>query len=207
MTNHPAGIAAAPTGTVAEEIESAPLAAPGLRVFRTRQAHDARGWVAPTFNAAYFAGLGIRFAVVHENHCYSSQRGTVRGFHYQVPPHGQAKLIRVTRGRIYDVNVDLRKGSPTFGEAVGTELAAGGWDQIFVPVGFAHCYCTLENDTEVFFSLGCGYAPNYARGLRWNDPALHVQWPISEAAAIVLQRDLDRPPFGTLDEFFPYPTE
>ena len=117
-------------GTVIEEIETRALEIGDLRIFRIRPNRDPRGWVAPTYNQAFFAGLGIRFQVAHENHCFSPRRGTVRGFHYQLPPFGQAKLIRVTKGRIYDVNVDIREGSPTFGEAVGVELSQGDWDQI-----------------------------------------------------------------------------
>ena len=142
---------------------------------------------------------------MHENHCWSQKTGTIRGFHYQVSPYAQPKLIRVTRGRILDVNVDLRKGSPTFGRHVMAELDPDGWNQILVPAGFAHCYCTLTDDVEVIFKLGCEYAPKYARGLRWNDPDLAIDWPVSEKDAIVLERDLNRPRFHDLTEFFTYP--
>jgi dTDP-4-dehydrorhamnose 3,5-epimerase len=190
-----------------EGLEMKPLEIPEIRVFRAKRREDARGYVVPTYSKAYFASLGIRTDFVHENHCFSHRRGTIRGFHYQLPPYGQAKLIRVTHGRMLDVNVDLRKGSPTFGRHVKAELAPDNWNQILVPVGFAHCYCTLEDDSEVIFKLGCQFAPRHAVGLAWNDPDLGIEWPVSESDAIVLERDRNRPRFSQLTEFFPYPAE
>jgi len=192
---------------IVEGLEVKSLRVPEIKLFRAERREDRRGYVVPTYNKAFFASLGIHTDFVHENHCFSPRRGTVRGFHYQLPPHGQAKLIRVTRGRILDVNVDLRKGSPTFGQHVEAELTPEGWNQILVPVGFAHCYCTLEDDTEVIFKLGSQFAPHHAVGLAWNDPDLGIRWPITPAEAIVLQRDLDRPRFSQLTQFFAYPAE
>lgn len=191
-----------PDGTVAEPLSSKQLAFPDIFVFRSEERRDERGTVAPSFNAVQLYELGIDFVLWHENHCFSPKKGTVRGFHYQLPPHGQSKLIRVTRGRILDVNVDMRRGSPTFGQHVAQELTAGDWNQIYVPEGYAHCYCTLEDDSEVIFKLGHPYAPDFARGFAWNDPALGIDWPIADVDAIVLQRDLDRPSFADLDELF-----
>jgi len=191
-------------GTVSEPLEYQRLAFPEIIVFRADARTDMRGSVMPSFNALQLASLGIKFEFFQENHCVSPKRATVRGFHYQLPPHGQSKLIRVTRGRILDVNVDMREGSPTFGQHVAAELSPEGWNQIFVPEGFAHCYCTLEDDSEVIFKLGHPFAPDHARGFSWNDPALGIQWPISEEEAIVLDRDVNRPPFDQLDELYPY---
>lgn len=191
-----------PEGTVAEPLSSKRLEFPEIFVFKSDGRSDERGHVAPSFSAVQLHELGLDFVFWHENHCFSPSAGTVRGFHYQLPPHGQSKLIRVTRGRILDVNVDVRLGSPTFGQHVAQELRPDGWSQIYVPEGFAHCYCTLEKNCEVIFKLGHPYAPDYARGFAWNDPALAIDWPIEPADAIVLQRDLDRPAFGELDEFF-----
>ncbi len=190
-------------GTVTEMLEVRSLTIPEVKVFRAERRADARGYVVPTYSRRGFAEAGVPFEVTHENHCWSARAGTIRGFHYQLPPYPQPKLIRVTRGRIFDVNVDLRKGSPTFGRHVATELDPEGWNQILVPAGFAHCYCTLTDDTEVIFKLGCEYAPRYARGLRWNDPDLGIKWPVGEADAIVLERDLRCLRFGELSEFFP----
>jgi len=177
--------------TIAEGREMRTVAIPEIKVFRAERREDERGYVMPTYSKAYFASVGIATDFVHGNHCFSPRKGTIRGFHYQLPFHGQAKLIRVTRGRILDVGVDLREGSsPTFGAHAKVELSQGGWNQALVPVGFAHCYCTLEDDTEVIFKLGCQFVPRPAVGLAWNDPDLCIQWPISPDDAIALERDL-----------------
>jgi len=193
--------------TVVEGLEMKSLEIPEIKLFRAKRQEDLRGYVVPTYSKAYFASLGINTDFVHENHCFSRRRGTIRGFHYQLPPYGQAKLIRVTHGRMLDVSVDLRKGSPTFGQHVKAELALDDWNQVLVPAGFAHCYCTLEDDTEVIFKLGCQFAPTRAVGLAWNDPDLSIEWPVSGDEAIVLKRDLNRLRFSQLTEFFPYPAE
>jgi dTDP-4-dehydrorhamnose 3,5-epimerase len=190
---------------VTESLEVRSLEIHDIKIFRAERRSDRRGYVVPTYSKQGFIDAGVPFEVVHENHCWSEQAGTIRGFHYQLPPYAQPKLIRLTRGRILDVNVDLRKGSLTFGRHVKIELDPDGWNQILVPAGFAHCYCTLTDDVEVIFKLGCGYAPKYARGLRWNDPDLGIAWPVQEEDAIVLERDLHRPCFRDLTEFFPYP--
>jgi len=192
-----------PRETISEGLEVRCLEIPDLKVLRAAPHHDRRGWVMPTFSVQGLLDDGIPFPVVHENHCWSPRAGTIRGFHYQLPPYAQPKLVRVTRGRMLDVNVDLRCSSPTFGRHVTVELDPGGWNQILVPAGFAHCYCTLTEDCEVIFKLGAEYAPRYARGLRWNDPDLGVAWPLGESDAIVLDRDLDRPRFRDLTELFP----
>ena len=180
------------------------LEIPEIKVLRGERRQDGRGYVAPTYSRQGLADAGVSFEVAHENHCWSGRAGTIRGFHYQLPPFGQPKLIWVIRGRILDVNVDLRRGSPTFGRHLKVELSPEGWSQILVPTGFAHCYCTLTDDVEVLFKLGCEYAPRYARGLRWNDPDLEIEWPVAEGDAVVLPRDLDRPRFSGLTELFPY---
>jgi len=192
------------SGTVTEALEARSLEIREIKIFRAERRVDHRGYVLPTYSQQGLINVGAPFDVVHENHCWSARAGTVRGFHYQLPPYAQPKLIRVVRGRILDVDVDLRRGSPTFGRHVKVELAPDRWNQILVPSGFAHCYCTLTDDVEVVFKLGCGYAPGYARGLRWNDPDLAIDWPVTETDVIVLPRDLDRPRFRDLAELFPY---
>ncbi len=188
---------------VTEHLQLRCLELSGLLLFRAEKKPDRRGYVLPVYNKHYFESIGIVEEFVHENHCWSPKAGTVRGFHYQLPPYGQAKLIRVTRGRILDVNVDLRQSSPTFGCHAKAELSVEGWNQIFVPEGYAHCYCTLDDDTDVIFKLGSYYAPSHARGLVWNDPELNVDWPITETEAIVLERDRRYPGFSKLTELFP----
>jgi len=198
-------VAAGSKETITEDLEARSLDIPEVKVFRAERRGDRRGYVVPTYCKRGLAEAGVPFEIVHENHCWSAKAATVRGFHYQLPPYAQPKLIRVTRGRILDVSVDLRRGSPAFGRHTRIELDPAGWNQILVPTGFAHCYCTLTDDTEVIFKLGCEYAPKYARGLRWNDPDLGIDWPVPEEDAIVLERDLDCPRFRELAEFFPYP--
>jgi dTDP-4-dehydrorhamnose 3,5-epimerase len=193
-------------GTVVEGLLTRTLDLPDIRIFRAIEIKDARGSVASVYSRSYFESLGIRDNFVQENHCVSPKRGTIRGFHYQLPPYGQSKLVRVVRGRILDVNVDLRCGSPTFGRCVKAELSPDGWNQIYVPVGFAHCYATLTDNVEIVFKLGCGYAPDYAAGLAWNDPDLAIDWPFRPEEVIVVQRDLDRPKFSELARFFPFDT-
>jgi dTDP-4-dehydrorhamnose 3,5-epimerase len=186
-----------------EPLQVTDLPLSGIRLFHTNPQHDHRGIVTQTYNKLLFDRLGIAFDVIHENWCWSPLAGTIRGFHYQRPPHGQTKLVQVIKGRILDVVVDLRRSSPTFGRHIKTELSASTWSQIFVPEGFAHCYCTLDPDTVAIFKLGASYSPAYATGLAWNDPDLNIDWSIDESSAIVLERDLQRPRFRDLTEFFP----
>ncbi|MFC3226958.1 dTDP-4-dehydrorhamnose 3,5-epimerase family protein [Marinibaculum pumilum] len=191
-----------PRGTVTEGLEIRSLEIPDVKVFRAPKKSDSRGWVMPSYSMNGLRAAGIDFVPLHENHCYSPKRGTMRGFHYQLPPYDQGKLIRVTRGRMLDVNVDLRRSSPTFGRYVMAELDPDGWNQILVPPGFAHCYCTLTDDCETIFKLDREFAPGHARGLAWNDPDLDIPWPIPADEVIVLPRDLDRPRFSTVTEFY-----
>lgn len=191
--------------TVTEALEIRALDIPEIKILRGTRRSDARGWVAPHYSREALRRAGLAFDIAHENLCYSPKAGTVRGFHYQIPPHAQGKLIQVTRGRILDVNVDLRRGSPTFGRHTRMELDADSWNQTLVPAGFAHCYCTLTDDCEVIFKLDTEFAPAYARGLAWNDPDLAIEWPVDKRSAIVLDRDLHRPRFRDLTDLFPYP--
>ncbi len=121
----------------------------------------------------------MKAAFIQDNQPRSRERGTIRGLHFQIAPFAQAKLVRVLRGAAYDVAVDLRRGSPTFGQSVGVELSAERGNQLFVPAGFAHGYCTLEPDTEVFYKVDAPYSREHERGLLWNDPALNIAWPIA----------------------------
>jgi dTDP-4-dehydrorhamnose 3,5-epimerase len=189
-------------GFIVEALEVKDLELAGIKVFLAKPKRDIRGTVLPTYNKLFFAQIGLDFDVIHENRCVSPKAGTIRGFHYQLPPYGQPKLVQVTRGRILDAVVDLRRSSATFGRHLKVELYPSSWSQVFIPVGFAHCYCTLEDHTEVIFKLGSPYAPDFAAGLAWNDPDLKIDWPVDEHHAIVLERDLKRPRFRDLTEFF-----
>ena len=163
---------------------------------------DVRGYFSETYSRAAFAAVGIDRVFVQDNQSLSRERGVVRGMHFQIPPFAQAKLVRVLRGSIYDVAVDIRKASPTYGESAAVTLSAEQGNQLFIPDGFAHGFCTLEPDTEVLYKVDAPYSRDHERGLLWNDPALGVRWPIEEVEAIVLERDRAHPRLAGLPEFF-----
>ncbi len=132
----------------------------------------------------------------------SVAKGTLRGLHFQVPPYAQHKLVRVVHGAILDVAVDLRRGSPTFGKHVTAEISADAWNQIFVPIGFAHGYCTLVPNTQIIYKVSCRYAPDHERGWLWNDPALDIDWPDSADEAAISDRDRQMPLLSELTDLF-----
>lgn len=169
------------------------LAIPDVLLISPNKHGDHRGYFSETFRADALAEFGIDVPFVQDNHSFSAARGVLRGLHYQTAPFAQAKLLRVTRGAIFDVAVDLRKASSTFGRHVGVELSADNWRQILVPVGFAHGFCTLAPDTEVLYKVTAPYAPAQEGGLLWSDPALGIEWPISAHEAVLSERDLRWP--------------
>jgi dTDP-4-dehydrorhamnose 3,5-epimerase len=185
-------------------MDTQPAEIPGVLLFKPRFFNDARGYFVETYNlrAAHAAGLTAEF--VQDNQAFSHQRGTVRALHFQVPPHAQAKLIRVLRGSIYDVAVDLRAGSPSYGRWTAATLTAQGGEQVFVPRGFAHGYCTLEADTEVAYKVDDYYAPDCERGLIWNDPTLAIHWPVTAAEALLSDKDRQLPRFADFASPFRY---
>jgi dTDP-4-dehydrorhamnose 3,5-epimerase len=164
---------------------------------------DPRGFFSETYNAHALADAGVREIFVQDNHSMSRERGTVRGLHYQVPPSAQAKLVRVTRGLIFDVFVDIRKSSPTYGQYGTVELGEENWQQLYVPVGFAHGFCTLEPTTEVIYKTTEFYSAQAERGIRWNDPELAINWPAC-AGASLSPKDLSLPMFETVNSPFIY---
>jgi dTDP-4-dehydrorhamnose 3,5-epimerase len=153
------------------------LSIPGLLLVHTRKFSDSRGFFSETYNARDLAAHGFTRPFVQDNHSYSVLRGTVRGLHFQRPPHAQDKLIRVLRGSIFDVVVDIRDGSPTFGQHLAVELSAENWAQLLVPVGLAHGFCTLTNDVEVLYKATSFYSAEADAGIQWKDPALQISWP------------------------------
>jgi dTDP-4-dehydrorhamnose 3,5-epimerase len=173
-----------------------------VKVLRAKRHGDARGFFAETYSAKDFAALGIACDFVQDNHSLSRKRGVIRGLHFQLPPFAQAKLVRAGRGGVFDVVVDIRRGSPTFGRHVAVTLSAENGLQLFVPAGFAHGFCTLEPDTEVLYKVDAYYAPAHERGVRWNDPALAIPWPVAEAAAEVSEKDRGLPPLSALTDMF-----
>ena len=172
-----------------------PLSIPDVMLFEPKRFNDHRGFFSETFSRRALAAIGFDLEFVQENHSLSSQSGVVRGLHFQAPPHGQDKLVRVTRGRILDVAIDIRKGSPTFGRHVAVELSAENWRQLLVPKGFAHGFCTLEPDCEVVYKVTDYYAPECEGGILWHDPTLEICWPVTPEAAIVSAKDEALPPF------------
>jgi dTDP-4-dehydrorhamnose 3,5-epimerase len=167
-----------------------------------RRFADPRGVFSETYSRRDFAALGLADEFVQDNWSLSERVGTVRGLHFQRRPHAQAKLVRVLRGRILDVAVDIRRSSPTFGEHVAVELAAGDGRMLFVPVGFAHGFCTLEPMTEVAYKVTADYAPESDAGIAWDDPALGIGWPVAPEDALVSQKDALLPPLGDLPAVF-----
>lgn len=173
-------------------------------LFKTRRFGDSRGWFAETYNLARFAEAGVTEAFVQDNHSCSRPVGTLRGIHFQTPPHAQAKLVRCIRGRILDVAVDLRRGSPTHGRWVSAELSAENGDQLFVPVGFGHAFLTLEPDTEVVYKVTSLYAPSHDGGIRWSDPDIAVDWPLPPTGPALSDKDAVLPLLKDFDSPFDY---
>ncbi len=166
---------------------------------------DTRGFFSEVWSARALAAAGIDAAFVQDNHARSPRKGTLRGLHYQMPPTAQGKLVRVTRGAILDVAVDIRRRSPTFGHHADAVLSADNWRQLWVPPGFAHGYCTLEDDTEVQYKTTDYYSPPHERGIAWNDPALAIRWPLSGETVIVSDRDRALPRLAEQPDLFEHP--
>jgi dTDP-4-dehydrorhamnose 3,5-epimerase len=165
---------------------------------------DSRGFFSEVWNGRDFAEARIGSAFVQDNHIRNPLKGTLRGLHYQLPPMAQGKLLRVTRGSILDVAVDVRRGSPTFGHCAKAVLSADNWHQLWVPLGFAHGYCTLEDDTEVQYKVTDFYSPPHERGIAWNDPALAIDWPFSAEAITISDRDRRLPRLAEQPGLFEY---
>lgn len=173
-----------------------------VKVLVPRQFKDARGFFSEIYSRQEFRSAGIDTEFVQDNHSLSVERGVVRGLHYQIAPMAQDKLVRVVRGAIMDVAVDIRRSSPTFGRHVAVKLSADNWQQMFIPIGFAHGFATLEPNTEVVYKVSDYYSPAHERGIRWNDPALGIDWGVDEAQAILSERDRVHPLFRAATDLF-----
>jgi dTDP-4-dehydrorhamnose 3,5-epimerase len=169
----------------------------GLLLVRPQKFSDSRGHFISTYDLRQYRDAGIDCTFVKDNQSLSRRKGTIRGLHFQVPPAAQVKLVRVSRGSIFDVAVDLRKGSPTYGQWRAITLGAEDGAQFFLPVGFAHGFCTLEPDSEVAYKTDAFYAPECDTGLRWDDPDIGVKWPISAGEAVISNKDASLPAFKT----------
>ena len=174
-------------------LEIRPTALEGVCEILPPRHSDERGFFSEVWNAEAWAEQGLRFDWVQDNHSLSRSRGVLRGLHYQVPPFAQEKLVRVTRGAVYDVAVDIRRSSPTFGRWIGAVLSAAEWNQLLIPAGFAHGFLTLEEDTEVQYKVTAPYSAAHDRAIRWNDPALGIEWPMAEAELTLSDKDRRAP--------------
>jgi dTDP-4-dehydrorhamnose 3,5-epimerase len=159
-------------------LDTRPLALEGLVEIRPPRFGDERGFFSQVWSVEDMAEAGFELAFVQDNHSYSAARGVLRGLHYQLPPAAQHKLVRVSRGSVFDVAVDVRQGSPTFGQWAGLVLSAEHWNQLLVPEGFAHGFVTLEEHTEVQYKVTAPYRPELERSIRFDDPQIGIEWPI-----------------------------
>ncbi|MFC5528985.1 dTDP-4-dehydrorhamnose 3,5-epimerase [Cohnella yongneupensis] len=175
---------------------------PGVKLIEPAVFEDNRGFFMESYNAERFAASGIPMTFIQDNHSLSVQVGVLRGLHYQLSPKAQTKLVRVTSGAIYDVVVDIRHGSPTFGQWEGFELSAANKRQLLVPAGFAHGFCTLMPNTEVQYKVDSLYSAAHDRGIAWDDPSIGIQWPTSEP--ILSDKDSKHPLLADADNNFIY---
>ncbi|MEO1548851.1 MAG: dTDP-4-dehydrorhamnose 3,5-epimerase [Pseudomonadota bacterium] len=176
----------------------------GVQVITPKRFGDHRGFFSETWNARALAEAGIDIAFVQDNHSFSAEQGTVRGLHYQAPPSAQDKLVRVMQGAVMDVAVDVRRGSPTYGDWVGVELTAENGKQLLVPKGFLHGFATLTPDVHVLYKCSDFYAPDCDGSVRFDDPDLGINWGIDNGAAVLSGKDAEAPAFNTFHSPFEY---
>lgn len=182
-------------------IEIAPLAIADVKLITPQRFGDHRGFFEETYNRDAFAAEGVDMVFVQDNHSLSGAAGTIRGLHFQAPPRAQDKLVRCGRGRLFDVAVDIRKGSPTFGQWVGTELSFENGRMLLIPAGFAHGFVTLEPSTEIIYKCSDTYAPETEGAIRWDDPDIAIDWALDgvepqlsgKDAAAPFLRDIENP--------------
>jgi dTDP-4-dehydrorhamnose 3,5-epimerase len=180
------------------------LAIPEVLAVTPAKHGDERGFFSEVYRADALSDAGVDAHFVQDNHVFSSQRGVLRGLHFQLSPSEQGKLVRCTRGSILDVAVDIRAGSPTFGEHVSLELSGANWRQIWVPPGFAHGYVTLEPDCEVAYKVTNYYDPTTDRGLAWDDPALGIDWRLPANELTISAKDQQNPVLADFGPAFSY---
>jgi dTDP-4-dehydrorhamnose 3,5-epimerase len=174
----------------------------GLVEIRPRRFSDERGFFSEVWREDAMAEAGIDVRFVQDNHSYSKVRGVLRGMHFQAPPAAQEKLVRVSRGAVFDVAVDIRPGSATFGQWAGLRLSANDWNQLFIPKGFAHGFVTLEDDTEVVYKVSAAYSPELDRTIRFDDPAIGVDWPVDLSGVTLSEKDRTAPLLSEIDTGF-----
>jgi dTDP-4-dehydrorhamnose 3,5-epimerase len=182
-------------------LEVRPLEIEGLLEIRPPKYGDERGFFSEVWREDRLADAGVDVHFVQDNHSYSRARGVLRGLHYQLPPAGQDKLVRVTRGSVFDVAVDIRRDSATFGRWAGLVLSAGEWNQLFVPKGFAHGFVTLEEECEVLYKVSAPFAPELDRAIRFDDADIGIEWPLDRAELTLSERDREAPPLRDAETF------
>lgn len=182
------------------QIEDAGLE--GVKIIHLDVFGDGRGSFSESWDSRSFAALGIDTDFVQDSWSASASKGTVRGLHFQLPPHAQSKLVRVSRGRVLDVIVDLRQASDSFGRHISLELSAHEQKSVLIPAGFAHGFCTLEDDTEITYKMSDHYTPDLYKGVLWSDPALAINWPVSPEDAILSDKDRGHPLLKDLPQTF-----
>ncbi|CAH2600977.1 dTDP-4-dehydrorhamnose 3,5-epimerase [Rhodovastum atsumiense] len=178
------------------------LAIPDVLLLTPPRYGDARGFFSETYNARRYAEAGIDQPFVQDNHSLSARRGVLRGLHCQVAPNVQGKLVRVIKGAIWDVAVDIRHGSPTYGQHVAAELSAENWSQLWIPGGFLHGFCTLTQDVEVIYKVTGDYDRAAERGVIWNDPDLAIPWPVAPEEVQLSEKDTQLPRLAECDVWF-----
>src|SRR5262245_19612353 len=179
-----------------------PTARPDVRLIVPARHNDARGFLFEVYRRSELATAGLPCDFVQENHLVSERPGTVRGLHFQAPPSTQDKLVRVVRGRVFDVALDLRRSSPAFGRHVAVELSAENGHQLLIPKGVAHGFCTLEPHTELVYKATDYYSPERSHGVLWNDPSLGIKCPVDATRAVMSDADRIRPRLCDLPVFF-----
>jgi dTDP-4-dehydrorhamnose 3,5-epimerase len=175
---------------------------PEVKLLTPRAFEDPRGLFSETYHRDRFIANGVALDFIQDNESVSKRTGTVRGLHLQCPPQAQAKLVRVTRGRIFDVAVDIRASSPTYGKWVAHELSSQNRQQLLIPEGFAHGFCTLEPDTQVLYKVTAYYSPEHEFGIAWDDPDLAIAWPVTASEVSMSEKDRSLPAFTSFKSCF-----
>jgi dTDP-4-dehydrorhamnose 3,5-epimerase len=189
-------------GAESMKLQVQPLSLPGVMLVHGARFKDQRGYFAETYARPDFVAVGLDNEFIQDNQSLSTTAGTIRGLHFQKPPFEQAKLVRVLRGRIFDVVVDIRRRSPSFGQHVSVELSAESGKQLFVPAGFAHGFCTLVPDTEDFYKVDAAYSATHDAGVNWADPEIGIRWPVAGEDAIHSDKDRQLPPLRAVANCF-----
>ena len=179
-------------------------ALPGVKLIQPVRHGDARGYFSEVYREDALANAGVDIVFVQDNQSMSAPVGVLRGLHFQTPPMAQAKLVRVLSGSIVDVAVDIRRGSPTYGRHVAYVLSAEEGNQLLVPEGFAHGFCTLEPNSTVLYKVNRYYSPENDRGMLWNDPALGIDWRLGGREPVLSDKDKKQPTLAELPPYFTY---